>query len=393
MRRRTKPAPGGVLEQLEPHEQIGRPGGAIRRARRRTRGSRADVALAGERGEERARRRRRRDARPRAACGARRGDAGSASMRRPIVGDGAARPRRRRRAGRSSRSACASAAAGRRDRARGARPPSASPQARSSSTVRVRSRRRISGVSCARRPACSSRLHRRTQRPGPSRPARPARCSADARLIGATTRRSMPCRASKRAMRARPASTTAATPSTVSAVSATLVASTTRRRGPRTQRALLLVERLVAVQRHDVDVAQRRQRLGGAADLAGAGQEHEHVAARSCAARARTTAATCSASRTRGGSGAQSSATGMRAALRREDRGIGQMARRARSVASVADMTTSFRSGRTVCLELAHDGQREVALQMALVELVEHDDADVLEERVVRRAGGRTRPR
>ena len=69
------------------------------------------------------------------------------------------------------------------------------------------------------------------------------------------------------------------TPSTVSAVSATLVASTTRRRGPRAQRALLLVERLVAVQRHDVDVAQRRPSASaGAADLAGAGQEDEHVA-------------------------------------------------------------------------------------------------------------------
>ena len=47
-------------------------------------------------------------------------------------------------------------------------------------------------------------------------------------------------------------------------------------------------------------------------------------------------------------------------------------------------MTTSFRSGRTRVLQLAHDGERDVALQMALVELVEHDDADVLEEGIAR---------
>ena len=56
-------------------------------------------------------------------------------------------------------------------------------------------------------------------------------------------------------------------------------------------------------------------------------------------------------------------------------------------------MTTSFRSGRTRVLQLAHDREREVALEVALVELVEHDDADVLEERVVARAGARRRPR
>ena len=68
-------------------------------------------------------------------------------------------------------------------------------------------------------------------RPPPRRgPARPARWSADDRLVVMVVRRVMPVRASKRGARASPESTTTRTPSTVSDVSAMSVLSTTRRR-------------------------------------------------------------------------------------------------------------------------------------------------------------------
>ena len=66
--------------------------------------------------------------------------------------------------------------------------------------------------------------------PGPVRPQRPARCSAEARAIGSTGRRCTPVRCAYRLTLAVPASMTKRTPGTVSEVSATFVASTTRRR-------------------------------------------------------------------------------------------------------------------------------------------------------------------
>ena len=49
---------------------------------------------------------------------------------------------------------------------------------------------------------------------------------------------------------------------------------------------------------------------------------------------------------------------------------------------SVADITTSSRSGRTSSPDLAQQGERQVGLQVPLVELVEHDGAHRLQERV-----------
>ncbi len=46
------------------------------------------------------------------------------------------------------------------------------------------------------------------------------------------------------------------------------------------------------------------------------------------------------------------------------------------AVSSVADMTTSRRSGRPLLLQLERAGERDVAVEMALVELVEEDRAD-----------------
>ena len=62
------------------------------------------------------------------------------------------------------------------------------------------------------------------------RPARPARCSAEAFEIGDSSSRSSPVRSSNRSTRARPLSTTLVTPSIVSDVSATFVARITLRR-------------------------------------------------------------------------------------------------------------------------------------------------------------------
>ena len=91
------------------------------------------------------------------------------------------------------------------------------------STTSARSSRFTSGNSCAARCACSRSVHKRTQRPGAVRPARPARWSALAREIFSTSSVLMPRLGSNFACRARPASTTMVTPSMVSEVSATLV--------------------------------------------------------------------------------------------------------------------------------------------------------------------------
>ena len=86
-------------------------------------------------------------------------------------------------------------------------------------------------------------------------------------------------------MRATPVSTTYRMPGTVSDVSATLVASTTRRRasrvGEKTRCCSAADSRensgTTSMPRGPVGF-ERRQRLGGVADLALAGQEHQDVA-------------------------------------------------------------------------------------------------------------------
>jgi len=62
----------------------------------------------------------------------------------------------------------------------------ATPYARSANAGAARSIRRTSATLAGARVACSSWVHNRTQRPGPVLPARPARCSADARSRAAS---------------------------------------------------------------------------------------------------------------------------------------------------------------------------------------------------------------
>ena len=102
------------------------------------------------------------------------------------------------------------------------------PQAASSSASEASSTCAISGRRCG-----SSRCdcgHRRYAKPSATRPARPARWSADACEIDTTSSRAKPLFGSKRGSRASPLSITTRTPGKVTDDSATLVASTTRRR-------------------------------------------------------------------------------------------------------------------------------------------------------------------
>lgn len=73
----------------------------------------------------------------------------------------------------------------------------------------------------------AARVHSRNACPGRSRPARPARCAALARLTGAASRASSPVRGLYARCFTWQASTTKTTPSSVTDVSAMLVATTT----------------------------------------------------------------------------------------------------------------------------------------------------------------------
>ncbi|CAB4818999.1 unannotated protein [freshwater metagenome] len=104
------------------------------------------------------------------------------------------------------------------------------PQAANSKASPARSTWVISGSRCARRVPCSSLLQSRYAAPGSTRPARPARWSAEARLMATVVSLVIPVRWSTLGTLACPLSTTTRTPSTVSDDSAMSVASTTRRR-------------------------------------------------------------------------------------------------------------------------------------------------------------------
>jgi hypothetical protein len=107
------------------------------------------------------------------------------------------------------------------------------PRDLSRSTTEQRFARWISGtVFSSISSSKASRVKRRKHLPGATRPARPARCCAEALEMGATVRLSMPA-PEPLALYAldlqKPGSTTKVMPSMVSDVSAMLVASTTLR--------------------------------------------------------------------------------------------------------------------------------------------------------------------
>ena len=195
------------------------------------------------------------------------------------------------------------------------------------------------------------RLQSRMQRPGARRPARPARCSAD----DAADRRHHETIEAVPRVEAGDAREPGVDHRGHALDGERRLGDVGREHDapprPGAQRALLLVERLIAVQRRRRRRAPQRarERLGGAADLAGAGQEDEHVA-RLARARRRASA---SATRVRRAAARRRRAAPTRS--RPDGRGPPTSAPwrpggtpRAPRSSSVADMTTSFRSGRTV---------------------------------------------
>ncbi len=236
----------------------------------------------------------------------------------------------------------------------------------------------------------------RTQRPGAVRPARPARCSAEARLIRSSDQRSTPRSGSNRTSRTWPLSITVRTPSMVSEVSAMFVLRMIFRRSPgrRASSCSSAVSdpcsgRMTAPGRlgHGLQPSPRP------ADLGHAGQEDQQVARFT-----RVVEPLLDDRRQRFGTRrpvgrAVGDVDGMRSPLGagRSDNRRGMPA--TGSASRVADITTMRRSGRTSSRTFAQQGQGQVGLQAALVELVEHHGADGSRGRGRRGAGGSGRPR
>ena len=134
-------------------------------------------------------------------------------------------------------------------------------------------------------------------RPGPVRPARPARCRAEAWLMRFTSSDGSPVHGESLAIRASPESITARTPSIVIELSAMFVERISFRCARRRHRQILLRRRQIAIQRRDQQ-SRRRARPRTPApppDLRRARQKHQHIA-RIVAANHSTAAATCSSS-------------------------------------------------------------------------------------------------
>ena len=144
-----------------------------------------------------------------------------------------------------------------------------------------------------------------------------------------------------------PASITATTPSIVTEVSATLVARITLRRSARaTARSCSSAERSPCSGNTSRSARGRQlgQVLGGAADLAGAGQEHQHVAVEPLVDQAPHRRRHLLAHERSSGGGTCSTSTGN---VRPSDTITGAARNAATgSGSSVADITTSLRSGR-----------------------------------------------
>ena len=144
---------------------------------------------------------------------------------------------------------------------------------------------------------------------------------------------------------------------------------------PGAERAVLLGGRHLAVQRQHVGV-DAGQPLGGAADLAPAGQEGEHVACDARASAARMAPAMASG-RSRGSArsrGRCSIATG-KARPRLSTTGSRRAGAAKAAPSSVADIASSRSSGRSARLQVEAERQGEVGVEVALMRLVEQHGA------------------
>ena len=287
----------------------------------------------------------RRARRPPAAVGpAADGPATARALRRAASRD---RRRRSRRAACSSRRAFSTASAG---GGSSQGKSSRSPSANNCSSGSAKSLRSTSGVSAGGRPRCDDSSHSRQQTPGAVRPARPARCSADACEIGTSSSRGNPVAGDTCICRACPESITAVTPSIVSDVSATLVA-----------RMILRCPRSASTRsccsggrspNSGSSASPCRSASGASAscsakNLAHARQEHQHVPRRvaQCVRhRRRDQLRPAAAARRAAGSGSAPET----AAPRHARSGNRPSSRATGSAASVALITTIRRSGRSV---------------------------------------------
>ena len=306
-------------------------------------------------------------------CASRTGSASSRiawplAVMRPVAVDRA----ERRAAARAPRRAPGSGGGSRKASVAG----SATPKAAQSSTRPERSASRISGGAKAGSAAVCSARHSRIATPGCVRPARPARWSAEARRHAHGLQpRDAGCRLVFRQPRQ------AAIDDDAHAVDGDRglgdrggqhhLAPPCRRRP---DRGVLRLAVEIAVERHDVDVGAdaARQPLGGALDLALAGQEGKHAAAL-----ARQRLADRLGHRVLDGDRARpllvaqldrkAAALAFAAPARR------RAAPATRAPSSVADMTSSRRSGRSAALHVERQRQAEIAVERALVEFVEQD--------------------
>ena len=187
-------------------------------------------------------------------------------------------------------------------------------------------------------------------------------------------------------MRARPLSITAPTSSMVTELSATLVERMILRRSRGADGAVLLLRRLVAMEREDGQpcrCAMRGARRLRAADLGGAGEEDEDMAR--SVAEAFERGGDLLLERRRG-VGRVLDLERKVAALGAEDAGVAEVRGDGRGIQSRGH-DDEAEVGASGSLEASQEGEGEVAFEMALVELVE-DDGGRRVRGAGRRAGG-----
>ncbi len=256
------------------------------------------------------------------------------------------------------------------------------------SSASDRSSRKSSGASCSGRVSKSPLVYRRSTRPARVRPARPARCVAEARLTLASSSRGSPVHGECEARRDSPLSTTAVTPSMVTDDSATLVLRITLRcDAGSTARACASIGKSPCSGRDEQPLALggRRKRLARAADLASAGQEHQHVAARLLGQHLLHRARHLLFQRAIVGPRQMLDAQRVELALAPEQRTVAQEARHRIGFQRRAhhhQLQIRARARR----EPRQQRQRQIGLQVPLVELVEHHCAHALQRRIVEQA-------
>ena len=211
------------------------------------------------------------------------------------------------------------------------------------------------------------------------RPARPARWVAEARDTRRTSRRGSPDHGEWEATRASPESTTAVTPSMVTEVSATLVERITLRRGPgRTARSCSSGERSPWSGRTSSPSRAAKEAQACAARRISAipGRKTSTSPSGVSVTTRRTVEATRSSSRSsRAASAGErcSTATSKSRPSERTDGASEEAGHRRRVERGRHDDELQIRARGL--LEAAQQRQRQVALEVALVELVEHDHA------------------